>query len=438
MISRIATASCLALLGAFSNPVTAQQVAEGYRGAPTPLATTAGQVLRTAEGLAWFDGTTLWHDVPGQPSQPLLQLPNGVFGSFTIDVGNDRLLFGENSTGDLWLVPKNGPAPTQPLANLTFNYDAVAFDADHALVSAKTTGFATNDNDVVLVDLTTGATQNVAVLPGASGPLAIDDDGDVYYATSSLAFPTPAGSADVLRFPRALVDQAVANQAVLTGSDAQLVIGGLDAASDLAFDDDGDLFFSDYVNLRIGEIDGATGANAGAPHTLVDYAAASVGAATLQFVPGAGGPQRFEPFQPTGGQLVVFETDYFSQSRLRVLDARRPTLASSVPSPIPTGDFDLVTTNGPANGIGLLALTAGAPVGEVAITLGGYEQPLIVDGTMVGAAVAFVVFDATGQTTLTIPNPGFATAIDATAQVVAFSVDDALGTTAPLLLQLAQ
>lgn len=416
----------------------AQQLAEGYAESTATLPAGVGSFLETAFGTVYFDGVDLMLD-PGTGGSSLLTFPSFTFGSFSAPIGATEVLFGESSNGGIWLVPLNG-LPAQLVTNVPFNYDAVLLDDDRALVSAKTGGFSAQDNDVMFVDLLTGQTQVLAQFPGASGPLAIDANGDVYYATSPNAFPAPSGTVDVLRLSRAVVDNAIANNQVLGVADATVVISGLDAAGDLAFDDDGDLFFVDWFNGRIGEINDADGSQASLAPTLIDYAGSGLNGSVLQFAPTATPvAQVFEPFQPAGGALMIQETDYVSVSQVRSLVAAPPQLTSSAASPVPTGLFSFDTTGGPANGVGLVLFAPTSPAGPVTLTVPGFEQPLFVDSVLAPAPVIVpITFDAAGTASLPVQNPGFAQVFDATAQTVVVSTAGALGATAPLTLQVGQ
>lgn len=392
------------LLGAASIP--AQSLPEGYHGQTRSLPANAGNVLSFAPGLTiWFDGSDLVLQGLGQ-QRSLLRFWTPVFGSFTLRVGPGHVLFGESSTNGIWLVPVNGLPPAQPLANLNLNYDAVLYGPQLAIVSAKTSGFGGPDNDLFALDLQTGNTQLLAQLPGASGPLAIDGNGDLYYATSSLTFPTPHGQTDVLRFTRAVVDQALATQQVLGLAQAQVALAGLDSASDLAFDDDGDLFFVDWFNATIGEIDDADGP-APTHKTLIDYAAASFSGSALQFRRSTNQGE-FEPFQPLGHTLLVHESSFGTLSQLRTVSPRSASLTSTVPSPVPAGPFALQVTRGPANGFGLVAIALPGGLGYTELSI-GFEQPLFWHmGLLQPANTHFVVFDAGGMASLPLINPGFA------------------------------
>lgn len=417
--------------------LAAQQAPAGYTVARTTLPPGATAVQQTPAGLVYCTGTTLELLPPGQPATTLLVLPGFVFGSFTLPVGSTHVLFGESSNNQLWLVPLAGPAPSNPLATLPFNYDAVLLTPQRALVSAKITGFATNDNDLVAVDLVTGAFQTVAKLPGASGPLALASNGDVLYATSSLAFPTPFGTAELLRFPRATIDQAIATQATLGPTSAVVVVSGIDAAGDLAVDDDGDVFYADWLQDNVREIDDVDGPTPTLGGVLLDHTGVPTSASGLQFVTGQG-PGVFEPFQPTGGTLLVHETDFFSTTALAAVTTARAQLASTVVSPIPAGPFALVASQGPANGIGLLAFGAGPSGSVLSIPLGGFEAPLLWDSALVvGAALVPVAFDASGTMSLPLSNPGMPALAPSVTQVFFLDLAGRLGTTPSLAITLA-
>lgn len=426
-------------LAAFAAPLAAQQLDEGYAAIVRPLPSTAGNVLALpGDAFAWFDGSDLWYQNPGQPQRSLLHFAVPVFGSFTIAIDSSTLLFGENSTHGVWQVPLHGVPTNTPLANVVFNYDAALLGPGRALVSAKTTGFGTPDNDLVVIDLGSGATQLLARLPGASGPVAIAGNGDVYYATSSLLFPTPPGQTAVLRLRRAVVDQALAAQQVLTVAQTELVFAGLDAAADLAFDDDGDLLFADWWNNTLGEVNDATGP---APWTdvLIDYSGATVGAAGVQFAAAAGSGV-FEPFQPAGGTLWVHEQTFGTVSQLRQLAAARPTLTCAASNPVPTGSFALQLTQGPRLGAGLLAVGFGPAAGGPSLAVPGFEQPLPWDPTLGGAVATWLLaFDANGNAMVPLHNPGIAPVLQCLFQAACVDASGrVIGSTSPLALPLGQ
>ncbi|MFO1077648.1 MAG: hypothetical protein U1E73_07965 [Planctomycetota bacterium] len=378
----------------------------------------------------WFDGTDLvLDDATGQRS--LLTFATPVFGAFTLPVGNGAVLFGESSGGGIWLVPLNGPAPLQPLATIVLPYDAAMLTGTLAVVSAKTSGFPGQDNDLLGLDLTTGAVTPLARIPGSSGPVAVSSAGDLYYATASLAFPAPPGQTALLRFRRGVLLHALATHRVLGPGHAAIVMTGIDSASDLAFDDDHDVLFVDWYQGAIGEIDDADGATP-TRKTLISYPALQPSAVGVQFV-AAAGPGVFEPFQPAAGQLHVHESDYAGTSRLRSVLAAPASLASTSASPIPAGAFILVVAHGPANGAGLIAIGLPHPPAPIAIAVPGFEQPLQWEASLLAPANAhFVTFDASGTAILSLSNPGFSPALAVLAQAAFVSATGGvIGATTP-------
>lgn len=435
-LTSLASAATIALC---ASQLGAQQLTEGFQESVSALPAGTSNVLTLTSGKVYFDGFDLTYVGNGPSSAlSLLSFPSYTFGSFSAAIGSTEVLFGESSNGGIWKLGLNGQ-PAQQVGIVPFNYDAVMLDDDRALVSAKTGGFSAPDNDVMFVDILTGQTQLVAQFAGASGPLAVDAIGDVYYATAPSAFPAPPGTVSVLRLTRSLIDNAIATNTVLGLGQAQVVIAGLDAAGDLAFDDDGDLFYVDWMNNKIGEINDADGPSAYLSSPLIDYDGSGLSGSVLQFQATASGLQVFEPFQPTGNQLLVHETDYATISQIRSVAASRPLLTASASNPIPAGTFSLTTDSGPANGLGLLAFAFTTPSGAMSLQVPGFEQPLLIDGALSNNSVLIPqTFDASGVSTIAISNPGFTAIIDTTAQMVCFSLTGAIGTSQTVAMQVGQ
>jgi hypothetical protein len=434
---RIPRFRSLLVAAALAAPVAttpAQQVPEGLVAAATLLPATASHALVIPGGVVTFDSNNVVLKLDGQPPQTLLSLTGTIWGSFLLQTDAQHVLFahtgiGPTGSGDrLWLVPLQGPPPTTPLATVPFNYDAVLLAPGRVLVSARTGGFAVADNDLLVLDLATGGTQLVATLPGASGPVAIAPNGDILYATASPFFPAPAGSVTILRLPRAAFDQAMATQAVLGIADAQVVIAGLDAASDFAVDDDGDLLFVDWWNGRVSEVSDVDGAAVMVP-VVVDYGTASVFPSSVQFV-GGSAYGVFEPFQPQNGRLVVFESNYFSTSRLSSISSAPASLHVSGGPVVPAGPFTIAASHGPALGIGVVVFAFGSAGVPAALGVPGFEQPLWLDPTLLGPSILVtVLFDAMGSASLVPTNPGFSPVVAATTQIVFVSATGVLGAT---------
>lgn len=414
-------------------PSLAAQGSPGYRTATQPLPAGAGQVLRLdATHVVYFTGTKLLLD-DGNSQRTLLQFQSAVFGSFTRDLGDGRLLFGENSNDGVWLVPLAPNAQPRRLAGLALNYDAVRWNDRYAIVSAKTGGFPATTNDLFAVDLETGATDRIAVLPGASGPVACDAHGNVYYATASLSFPPPPAATELLLLPRAKV-RAALGAGELSRTDAELLHAGLDTASALALDRDGDAFVVDWKNRRVLELDDVLQRNV-TPHVLLDYAQAAVDPLGLQFA-GAGEHAQavFEPFQPAGGgMLFVQESDFTGTDRLRSLTAARAVL-HCVPGPVvPPGAFTLTTQGAAAQAQLVVAIGLGHGHGELALPT-GLEQPLHWHLPLLHPlATFFVTTGSDGSAKLPLVNPGVPFPLPLTAQSAFLTLDRrTIGSAAPV------
>ncbi|MGA1524133.1 MAG: hypothetical protein ACO4CZ_09205 [Planctomycetota bacterium] len=405
------TRSLLTAIGLAVCSLQAQSVEPGYRTAsviPLPPGTGQVTVLDGDAGVVWFDGTRLVLRDASGAQRELLSFGSPVFGSFSLQVGPTEVLFGESSNGDLWLVSTvpNGRAP-RLLANLPANFDATQMDADAVLVSAKTGGYTTPDNDIVHVDLVTGGTQLVARVDGASGPLTWTRNG-LYYATSSLSFPPPPGAVEVLLCPPLQIRKSLGNR-VLTAADAIQVATGIDSAWGLAVDSDFDLIVSDWLNGAVHEV--SIGFRAGRNEVvrrsdLIDYDPAAPQPLGIRWRAGPPWSGQFEPFQPSdAGALIVHESTFGGASQIRRLVPARPV--TSAPMNAPAGPFDVVTTGGPALGTGLVAVGPNPRQNEGPYPVPGFEQMILWDPTMFFAwDVLAVSFDASGTATLPLFNPG--------------------------------
>ena len=158
-------------------------------------------------------------------------------GAIAADPDGGSVLVGESTNGDMYRVQMDGSGATF-LANLAYNYDAVYESAGVALVSAATCGFGCG-NDIVRINTQTGATTVVAQVSGASGPVALAANGDLYYGPASDTFPAPSGSGELWMFSAS----SLAGSAILTDADATLLTAGLDSVASIAVDP----YFGDIV-----------------------------------------------------------------------------------------------------------------------------------------------------------------------------------------------
>lgn len=410
-----------------------QDLEEGYATQIHSLPPGAGQVLTLPDLAArvYFDGNALVLD-EGGVLRTLLSFPSFTFGSFTIRRNSDSLLFGESSTGGIWIVPIAIGVSPQRIAELTFNFDAIMLGADSALVSAKTGGFGASDNEVFAVNLSTGVTDLILQISGASGPVLGTGDGGFFYATSSNVFPTTPGATDILRFSAAQVAGA-RGPGHLTLVDGEVIFSGLDAAGDLAMDGDGDLFVVDWFNAELVEISiGSQGVIRRS--SLISYGfAGGPTANSLQYIPGADRPRsRFEPFQPhgRGGRLLVHESEFGGDSQVREVLPARPTMSTNPSGTIPTGPFTISIDGGPALGHGILAIGFDFFDIEIPVHLPSFEQPLFWQlGMFLPLFAREIDFDQNGHASLDLVHPGFVVPLRLSSQVAFLSFDGVIAGT---------
>ncbi len=425
---RIAAALFAAISAATFCPTTlsAQTLEEGYKSQTTTLPAGAGQVYTMPSGTVYFTGTKLVLDNQ-KGTRDLLTFPSSVYGSFTVSAGRDALLFGESSNGTIWLVPTRAGGTAKKLATLAYNYDAQYWHFGKAIISAKTGGFASSDNELHILDLSSGKTSLVAIIPGSSGPVAVDISGGVYYATSSSAFPAPPGQTDILYFSGRQINNAIHNSP-LTPAEAKLIYKGLDSASALILDHDGDLLSSDWMNSQIVEISRGPGGK-DRKSTLMSYQAGNPSAGGMQLVRSNQGRGSFEPFQPAGYSLIVHESAWQGTNQLNhIAPARAET---KVASPVAPGPFDITTTGCAANGIAIIAI--GFPVSqfEHAIHLGMFEQTLFWSPSMFRAFNTYSVSaDAQGTAMISLTNPGLAFPVTFGTQTAFVSANGSIAGTA--------
>lgn len=171
--------------------------------------------------------------------ESLMTFETPVFGSFlVVGPNNDAVYVGESTDGNIYRVPLAGGEQVL-VDNIRFNY-ALDIDGDgRGAVSAPNSDFTLNQ--IVLLDGEPGLPSPVLVdsIPGFSGPLAFDDDGNLYYGT---------GEADcsetLVRFTKEQIDLATSGIPLDFERDAEVLLTDLFSVNNMVFAD-GNIYFSD-------------------------------------------------------------------------------------------------------------------------------------------------------------------------------------------------
>jgi hypothetical protein len=381
----------------------AQTVAPGF--GTTPLFNPSGvaRALTNGDLIVWDGQRVERRSSSGALLATLVDFsPQWFFtGALAIAPDESVALVGESSNGDLFRVDLASGGAV-PIANLNFNFAAAFESPSSALVSAAS-GLVGSGSEVSRVEVQTGLVTPLVAVPGASGPLAIDSQGNLLLATSSSSFPAPLGSSDVYLF----LSSQLTGSPPLTAAQGLQIGSGFDGASALAYDPAlGQIFLAEN-NFGSGtnRIRLVAGAASQSP-TL--FEGPSFGWLGIQgFVPGTGGAQ-FGAFQPaSGGRLILTSTDFFSYDDRLALEPARPVLSASGPGASGPGPFSLDLDAGPAFGLCLLAYGPSGSVGPELPFL-GLGQPLLL-GLALGSAALFPAafgLDGNGHLSLSFQNGG--------------------------------
>jgi hypothetical protein len=287
-----------------------------------PPADQLGGLAYSAAGepVVYHGGRIVLHAASG--SRVLAVFAPPVFGSFLALAPDGRsYFFGESSSGGIYIVPGDGSGPTD------FDHIALNFDLALAPATAPATvrGLAfvsapgPKRNAIHLLDGDPAQPNDVVIagIPGFSGPLAFDPDGNLYYATSAADFSAEGGE-NGQRFVRFTPEQLAA------GIGAEAV--DFSAGEVLGRETDG------YFNLRW--LDGRLyGSNLGFGLTTAavevfdptdDFARsvfavphAGEGLASPTFLAARPGEATFEAGSGRrGGSLLVAYSDFFSASSI--------------------------------------------------------------------------------------------------------------------------
>lgn len=378
--------------------------ADGFGTVDLPYPGAALTATLSGGDIVTFDGTLVSvYDAQGSHLRDLATLPAFAYGSFLISSpGETFVLLGESTFGNVYQVDLAVGGARQ-LTNLMFNFAAAFEDAGHAIVSAATCGFGCG-NELYRVDTSTGATTLIATVGGASGPVAVEANGDVLYGRLSDTFSL--GDHSVLRFAAA----DLTGSPIATEADALIVGYGFDGAAYLAVDPtDGEIYLAenDYGS-GLNQVRWVRGDAGVSPVLLEGAVGLTIG--NLEIVPGDG-EARFRAYQPSqGGALLYNSTDFSATFERKQLEPARPSLALSGPGASGAGDLTLLVSGGAPSGFaGLLyGPTSLFDPAELALGLGGLEAPLFtgLDLATVVADPVLMGLDPMGIGTRVVPHDG--------------------------------
>lgn len=326
---------------------------DGFRRAaatPIPVPFSAYATLSSGNRV-FFDGMSIdLYDGQGTWLQNLDTFPSYVYASFVvIDPTETFAIVGESSNMDLFRVPLDGSGKGW-LANLVFNYDAAFEDASHVIVS-QSIGWG-NPNNLVRLNVDTGATQLVASVDGPSGPVAVDASGALFYGTVSPIFPAPPGSSSIITWTSAQTHGTT----LLTESEATVFCAGLDAAASMAIDPVyGNVFLAESVygsTSRILELERSSGA-------VVDVIVQGRSFLTRLELMHGSDAGHFHAYQPSDGVFLHYDdgTDVVT------VRPRRPS-AELIPQPY-TNSVTLRVKNGKPFGTMLVSWCPQSVCGSV-------------------------------------------------------------------------
>ena len=404
---------CAALAAAlFVLSASAQDVAgpgfalapAAYPGAPAFGATTTlsnGDIV-VFDGLDVFqyasNGALLFH---------LGSVPSFVFPSFVLaHPSEDEIYVGESSGGTIMRFFTGQTSNPDVIATLPFNYDAAIFDGSALFVSAATCGFGCG-NQIWSIDLSDLQTHQVAQVPGASGPLAFDGQGNLYYATASAAFPPPPNPTKILRWSAA----QLAGPSVLGLADAQFLGVGFEGAARLAFD-------RRVGALYLAEVSFASGANrirrvlGGAAQSPILLEGQGFRSITNLCLQSGSGAARFGAYQPASDAFLTYTTtDCVAPPERFELLPRRPSATLTGAGTSGPGPFALELHDGPPGGFARLVLCAPARFHTPERVFQTSPLPLFFGADLLGgpaglAGKAYLPLDASGSLALDYVNPG--------------------------------
>jgi len=398
LLRAASAALCLSL-----SALAADTVAPGFSRSSLPNPAFGAQTATLPNGdLVTYDGLSVdrW-TAGGAFVQNLATFQVFGFPSFVrVRPDGTEVLIGESSNHAIHRVPLDGSGEIL-VANVVFNF-AAAFETNDDLILSAATGDFGPQNEILRLDLTSGQETTIAVVPGPSGPVAFDLNGDLLYATQSTAFPPPPGSTDVVRW----TSTQITSGAQLSLVDATVVSAGFDGGGSMAVDPVSGVAYLAETNFDIPVNRIVRVGSSAATSTVVVDSTETLG--QLQFT-NAGGAGSFEAFQPSGGsQLRYSATDFATIDDLALLDPARPTLTISGPGVTGVGPVTLAVDGALPNGSAFLLFSfqgALTPTEQTYTFPGFLLHSRFVPGK-IRRVPFFLPVDAAGHGEVTFQNPG--------------------------------
>lgn len=327
-----------------------------------------------------YDGWSLDHlSAGGLVLRRVASFPSFAFPSF-VRIAPDGLTayVGESSLGAVFAVDLASGA-NAPLVSIPGNYD-LAFDADPGFAYVCSNifdadfgaGVVISPNEVHRVDLATGAAVRVASFSGFSGPLTVDEAGNLFAGQLPVTFTFPPDSLRVLLFADATLD----GPSAATEADATVFVDGLDGLSSMAYDVGKDQLFLAETNTGAGGLDTVVW-RADLAGTLVEEVArAGAYSGGLELVD-TGAGTKLGPYQPPFTALRFTGSDCFGVQPLRFraqLSGARPRIAFDGPPVGQSGMASFELTGAVPGGFASLWLARSTSLGGVDLVtdLGGF------------------------------------------------------------------
>lgn len=259
---------------------------------------------------------------------PLATFAPDTFGSFLVLApGGEKVIFGESTTGAVFSIAIDGADDPVEIDRISFNYDMVFDSGGRGIVSALGPN---GGNQIVLLDGDPASLNPTLVvdIPGFSGPVAIDDEDNLYYGLATFGPDTLT----IHRFTAEQLDLAIGGEPV-SFSDGQVVADGIETVFDMIWVD-GVLYYSDlgFGMSGVGRVLALDTAEGFAPSVVAVFSdpgsQSFISPSYLAFRSGS------EPFRcgkgRDGGGLAVSFSDFSVFNNVIELTARRDFVRGEV------------------------------------------------------------------------------------------------------------